>query len=76
MQGRRMKIIFILVMLNFHGTRISKRPLELELRRGRRKLQAYYLKPLEQVNIEQLDDIEREEEDKAKVGAPTQVCVR
>lgn len=47
----------------------------LELRRGRWESQASYLKPLEPVNIEQIDDIEREE-DKAKIRAPALVCVR
>lgn len=34
----------------------------LQLRRGRWESQACYLKPLEKVNIEQMDDIEREED--------------
>jgi len=76
LQGGRMRIVFILGMLNFRGTRISRRRLGLELRRGRWESQADYLKPLEQVNIEQIDDLEREEEDEARVRVPAGVCVR
>lgn len=75
LRGGRTKIVFFLVMLNFQwhqdirktfGTRVQKR----EMGVGDILLEA-----LEQENIEETDDIEREE-DKAKVRAPAHVCVR